>query len=102
MPVFNARDIIAFPGGDNSTDTIIGDVHFNKTSLDFWNYTLYSNGTLSNGSWCFLTFEPYTPSLLLDNGTFVNATWCYRPINQIGTRAGIGIGFAVLFAAGLG
>ncbi|KAK1753703.1 hypothetical protein QBC47DRAFT_386970 [Echria macrotheca] len=102
MPVFNARDIIAFPGGDNSSDTVIGNVHFNKTSLDFWNYTLYSNGTISNGSWCFLTFEPYIPSLVLDNGTFVNATWCYTPVNKIGTRAGIGIGFAVLFAAGLG
>ncbi|KAK5651857.1 hypothetical protein OQA88_11626 [Cercophora sp. LCS_1] len=101
MPLLDARDLIAFPGGDNSSDTIIGNIHFNKTILDFWNYTLFSNGTLSNTSWCLLTFEPYTPSLVLENGTWINATWCWRPVNGIGERGKIGIGFAILYAIGL-
>ncbi|KAK3346342.1 hypothetical protein B0T25DRAFT_551794 [Lasiosphaeria hispida] len=102
MTIINARDIVAFPGGANASDTLIGNVHFNLTTLDLWNYTLFSNGTLSNGSWCILTFPPYAPSLVLDNGTFVNVTWCYHPVNPIGVRAGIGIGFAVMFAIALG
>lgn len=97
MPLLDLRDILAFPSGDNSSDTIIGNVHFNLTTLDFWNYTLYSNGTLSNGSWCLLTFEPYTPSLVRENGSFANVTWCYSPVKPIGQRAGIGIGFAAVF-----
>ncbi|KAK3314120.1 hypothetical protein B0H66DRAFT_371913 [Apodospora peruviana] len=101
MPLFDVRDILAFPGGDNSTDTLIGGVHLNLTRLEHWNYTLYSNGTLSNGSWCLLTFPPYQPALVLDNGTFVNVTWCWHPVNPIGARAGIGLGFAVAFAFGL-
>ena len=101
MPVFDARGIIALPGGDNSSDTVIGNIHFNRTTLDHWNYTLYDNGTLSNGTWCLLTFQPYTPSLVLPNGTFVNVTWCWSPVNPIAERAKIGIGFAVAFAIGL-
>ncbi|ERS95317.1 uncharacterized protein SPSK_01615 [Sporothrix schenckii 1099-18] len=99
--VFDARDILAFPGGSNSSDTLVAGVHFNLTALDFWNYTLFSNGTLSNGSSCFLTFAPYTPKLLFPNGTFINSTSCYSPINPIGTRAKIGIGFAVGYAVAL-
>ncbi|KAK3303025.1 uncharacterized protein B0T15DRAFT_261559 [Chaetomium strumarium] len=101
MPLIDARDILAFPGGDNSSDTVIGNVHFNLTTLDHWNYTLYSNGSLSNGSWCLLTFPPYTPSLILPNGTFVNVTWCWTPTEPIGVRGGIGIGYAVLFGIAL-
>lgn len=97
MPLFDARDIVAFPGGDNSSDTLIGGIHLNLTRLDHWNYTLYSNGTLSNGSWCVLTFEPYTPKLVHPNGSFVNVTYCYEPVRPIATRASIGIGFAVAF-----
>ncbi|KAH8903748.1 hypothetical protein BR93DRAFT_930901 [Coniochaeta sp. PMI_546] len=97
MPIFDARDVLQWTPGANVSDTLIGGVHFNKTALDFWNYTLYSNGTLSNGSWCILTFEPYTPALVFPNGSFVNVTWCYSPVNGIGTRASIGIGFAVAF-----
>ncbi len=97
MPVINARDLVAFPQGSNASDTVIGDIHFNLTTLEHWNYTLYDNGTLSNGSWCILTFEPYTPSLLHPNGSFINATWCYTPINPLGTRGKIGVGFAVGF-----
>lgn len=61
MPLFDARDILSFPGGNNANDTIIAGINFNLTTLQHWNYTLYSNGTLSNWSNCFLTFEPYTP-----------------------------------------
>jgi hypothetical protein len=100
MPIFDARDIIS-NDPNNATDYIIGDIHFNLTTLNFWNYTIYGNGTISNGSWCFLTFEPYIPTLLYPNGSFVNSTWCYTPVNPIGTRGKIGVAFAVLFAASL-
>ncbi|KAJ9133436.1 DUF2434 domain-containing protein [Pleurostoma richardsiae] len=93
MSVFDARDILAFPGGDNSTDTVIGGLHFNLTTLDHYNYTYFSNGTLSNGSRCLLTFEPYTPKLLFPNGTWINSTSCYSPINNIQARSAIGLGF---------
>jgi hypothetical protein len=101
MPLLNARDALAFPGGDNSSDTVISNVHFNLTTLENWNYTLYSNGTLSNGSWCLLTFQPYTPSYVLPNGTFLNVTWCWSPTEPIGVRAGVAIGYAVLFGIAL-
>jgi len=101
MPLFNARDALAFPAGDNSSDTVISNIHFNLTTLENWNYTLYSNGTLSNGSWCLLTFQPYTPSYVLPNGTFLNVTWCWSPTEPIGVRAGVAIGYAVLFGIAL-
>ncbi|CAK7207544.1 hypothetical protein SEUCBS139899_010354 [Sporothrix eucalyptigena] len=99
--VFDAREILAFPNGSNSSDTLVAGVHFNLTALEHWNYTLYSNGTLSNGSQCLLTFAPYTPTLLYPNGTFINSTSCYSPVNPIGLRAKIGIGFAVGYALAL-
>jgi len=91
------RDLLAFPVGDNASDTIIGGVHYNLTTLEHWNYTYYSNGTFSNGSLCFILFEPYTPRLL-QNGTFLNSTSCYSPIQPLGLRSEIGLGFAVFFA----
>lgn len=97
MSLLSARDIIPFPPGDNSSDTFLGGVHLNLTTLEHWNYTLFSNNTLSNGSWCLLAWQPWTADLVLDNGTFVNQTWCWSPVNPIGTRAGVGIGFAVLY-----
>ncbi|KAI0389672.1 hypothetical protein F5Y17DRAFT_448169 [Xylariaceae sp. FL0594] len=99
-----ARDLSGgnWPPGDNATDTIIQGVHFNKTTLNYWNYTLYEgNWTLSNWSWCFLVDQPYTPPLLLDNGTFVNSTWCYLATEPSGDRAHIGIAFAVVFGLSL-
>ncbi|TFB02836.1 hypothetical protein CCMA1212_004955 [Trichoderma ghanense] len=99
--VFDARDLLAFPGGDNSTDTVFGGVHFNLTTLEHWNYTYYSNGTLSNNSRCYLTYEPYEPKLLISNGTFVNATKCYSAVDPIAVRGYTGIGFAVAYAIGL-
>ncbi|OLN96069.1 Uncharacterized protein C56F8.12 [Colletotrichum chlorophyti] len=101
MPLVNIRDLLAFPPGANDTDTILGGVHFNRTVLDFWNYTLYTNGTISNGSNCFVTEQPHTPVYLFPNGTFVNSTWCYDPINHIGPRAGVGVGFGVVYAFAL-
>lgn len=101
MPFFHARDLVAFPGGDNSSDTVINNVHYNKTTLDHFNYTLYSNGTMSNGSSCILTFEPWAPTLLYPNGTFVNRTSCYSPIDPIGERAKIAMGLAVAYGVAL-
>lgn len=97
MPLIDARDLIDFTQGDNATDILIGPYHFNKTTLDYWNYTLYSNGTLSNGSRCLLTFEPWQPTYVLQNGTFLNMTSCYHPVNGIAARAGAGIAFAIAF-----
>ncbi|GKT82378.1 hypothetical protein Ct61P_00228 [Colletotrichum tofieldiae] len=89
------------PPGANASDTVLGGVHFNRTVLDFWNYTLYTNGTVSNGSNCYVTEQPHTPVYLFPNGSFVNSTWCYDPINPIGTRAGVGVGFGVVYGMAL-
>ncbi|KAK3343265.1 hypothetical protein B0H65DRAFT_244568 [Neurospora tetraspora] len=101
MTIIGARDILAWPGGDNSSDTVLSGLHFNLTTLENWNYTLYSNGTLSNGTKCYLSFEPYAPAFIFPNGTFVNATQCWHPVYPIGARAGTGLGFAVAFGLGL-
>ncbi|KAF5522040.1 Uncharacterized protein CGCA056_v006155 [Colletotrichum aenigma] len=95
------RDLLPLPDGANASDTVLGGVHFNRTLLDFWNYTLYSNNTLSNGSNCFLTQQPYTPVALLPNGSFVNSTWCYDPIRSIGPRAKAGVAIGVVYAVAL-
>ena len=96
--IFDARDLMSWPGGDNSSDTVLGGVHFNLTALEHWNYTLYSNNTISNGSDCFLTFAPYEPSYVYPNASFVNTTSCYTAIYPIGTRGYVGIALAVLYA----
>ncbi|KAH6614431.1 hypothetical protein B0J18DRAFT_469544 [Chaetomium sp. MPI-SDFR-AT-0129] len=101
MALLAAREALSFPPGDNATDTFINNVHLNLTTLKHWNYTLYSNGSLSNTSWCLLTFDSYAPARLLPNGTFINATWCWSPTEPIGIRGGIGIGYAVLFGVAL-
>ncbi|KAK6206882.1 hypothetical protein QIS74_13370 [Colletotrichum tabaci] len=100
MPL-HGRALLGFPPGANASDTVLGGVHFNRTALDFFNYTLYTNGTVSNGSNCYVTEPPYTPVYLFPNGTFVNSTWCYDPINPIGTRAGVGVGVGVVYALAL-
>ncbi|KAH7349668.1 hypothetical protein B0T11DRAFT_301873 [Plectosphaerella cucumerina] len=93
-----ARDALPFPPGDNDTDTAFGGTHFNLTLLNQFNYTLYSNGTISNGSWCFIAAEPWAaPTVILSNGTFLNSTGCDSPIDPIGLRGGIGVGFGVLY-----
>lgn len=100
MPLFNIRELVQFPQGQNSTDVLINHVHFNRTALNFFNYTLYDNGTLSNGSNCYLTFNAYQPSML-SNGTFINGTSCYSPYYGIAQRGKLGIAFACLFAASI-
>ncbi|EFQ27386.1 hypothetical protein CGRA01v4_04461 [Colletotrichum graminicola] len=97
----HARALLGFPPGANASDTVLAGVHFNRTVLSFWNYTLYTNGTLSNGSNCYVVESPYTPVGLLPNGSFVNSTWCYDPINPIGPRAGVGVGFGVVYGLAL-
>ncbi|KAL2179637.1 uncharacterized protein P884DRAFT_256906 [Thermothelomyces heterothallicus CBS 202.75] len=99
MSLLEAREALSFPPGNsgNLTDTVIDNVHFNLTTLEHWNYTYFSNGTLSNGSWCFLTFPPYTPAYVFPNGTFLNATKCWSPTESIRERGGVAIGYAVLF-----
>jgi hypothetical protein len=89
--------LLPFPPGDNSSDTLIGLVHYNLTALQHWNYTYYSNSTFSNGTSCFILFEPYTP-FLLPNGTFLNSTSCYSAIQSIGPRGIIGLVYTVFFA----
>jgi hypothetical protein len=97
MALINARNPLEFSRGDNNSDTFLDGTHWNLTTLKTWNYTYYSNGTLSNGSLCFLTFKPFTP-FLLDNGTFLNSTSCYSPIEPMKGRSKIGLVFACLFA----
>ena len=92
---------LPFPVGDNSSDTIIDTIHLNLTILKHWNYTLYTNSTLSNESNCILVFSPYTSPLLLPNGTFINATSCYVPIRPIQAQGITGLIFGILFAASI-
>ncbi|EER23236.1 hypothetical protein CPC735_046060 [Coccidioides posadasii C735 delta SOWgp] len=98
MALIQMRELLQFPdNGDNATDTVINGIHFNRSALHHFNYTLYSNGTLSNGSNCWLAFQMYKP-IMFSNGTFINGTSCYSPIEGVGTRGSIGIAFASMFA----
>ncbi|KAK5201345.1 hypothetical protein LTR16_002991 [Cryomyces antarcticus] len=100
MGLINLRELLQFPVGDNATDTLINGVHFNQTALDYWNYTLYSNNTISNDSKCYLIFDQYQP-LMLSNGSWINGTSCYLPYYRIKGRGTAGIVFASLFAASI-
>jgi|SRR6266536_2062091 len=100
MPLLQLRELLPFPGGDNSTDVLINGIHFNRTALDHFNYTLYSNNTLSNNTKCYLIFSQYQP-IMLSNGTFINGTSCYSPVNSIQQRGSIGLAFGALFAASI-
>ncbi|OAP58706.1 hypothetical protein AYL99_07796 [Fonsecaea erecta] len=77
--------------------TVINDVALNETALESWHYTLYSNGTLSNGSHCFLAFGVHKP-VIFANGTFTNTTSCYTPVNPIAARGITGLVFGSFFA----
>lgn len=92
----SSRDALSFPLGDNATDSLINGIHFNTTTLTYWNYTLFTNNTISNSSQCYLIFDNYKP-VLLTNGTWIYNTSCYTPVLPIGLRAQLGIAFAVLF-----
>ncbi|KKA23483.1 hypothetical protein T310_2549 [Rasamsonia emersonii CBS 393.64] len=98
--ILSAREIAPFELGHNDTDVIINGVHFNRTALGAFNYTLYSNGTLSNGSHCWLAFDIFQPRMDL-NGTFLNATSCYTPIIDLQDHGKVGIAFAAMFAVSI-
>jgi hypothetical protein len=97
MTILDARGLLALPGGDSATDTVIGGIHFNKTVIERFGYQLYSNGTLSNDSSCILIDPPYTPIALWENGTFINVTTCFEPIRGIGPRSKAAIGYLSTF-----
>ncbi|KAL6923855.1 hypothetical protein ACHAPO_004694 [Fusarium lateritium] len=99
----SARAVKDWPAGSkgNTSETIISNVPFNLTTLKHFNYTYYSNETVSNGSKCYLAFDPYTPAYVFPNGSWTNATKCYTAIENIKTRGFVGIGFAVAFGIAL-
>ncbi|KAH8151747.1 uncharacterized protein LAJ45_04369 [Morchella importuna] len=74
--------------------------YFNSSLMKEFNYTIYTNGTLSNISRCYLVFDNYHPYFAL-NGSVFNGTNCDAPINPIATRAILGIVSSVLFAIGI-
>lgn len=88
---------IPFPAGDNATDVLINGIHFNRTTLEHFNYTYWTNGTISNETSCYLVFDRFKP-YMLSNGTFGNITSCYGPYYGIQERGGVGIAFSCLFA----
>jgi hypothetical protein len=98
MPLLQLLDLLPrdFPPGDNGTDTVINGVHFNRSALEYFNYTVYPNNTISNNSKCYLIFDNFKPHMF-SNGSWVNATTCYTPYYGIHHR-GIGsIVFGSLF-----
>ncbi|KAA8646071.1 hypothetical protein EYZ11_001931 [Aspergillus tanneri] len=92
------RALAPFQTGANDTDVLINQVHFNRTALNLYNYTLYTNGTLSNGSECYLAFDEFKPHLFAENGTVVNGTSCYAPVNRLGQHGSLGLFFAFMFS----
>lgn len=96
MPTIDIRELLQFPTGDNSTDVLINGVHFNRTALDLFNYTYYSNNTISNASECYLIFDQYQPFMQF-NGSWINGTSCYGPYYGIRQRGALSVAFATLF-----
>lgn len=97
MPVLYIRAIKPYQPGSNASDVIINQIHMNRPALTHYNYTLYSNGTLSNGTDCYLAFLNYQPYIFPTNGSFVNGTSCYAPIHPLRHHASTGMAFALLF-----
>ncbi|KAF2738301.1 hypothetical protein EJ04DRAFT_509713 [Polyplosphaeria fusca] len=97
MPLIDMRELVQFPQADNDTDTLINGVHFNLTALRHFNYTLYSNNTISNNSKCYLIFDQFKPHMM-SNGSWVNATTCYVPYFNIHGRGIASIVFGSFFA----
>lgn len=95
------RAELPWPEGANDTDTVFGNRHFNITLLEHWNYTLYSNETVSNGTKCYLTFGRWIPVTLHTNGSWVNATQCWYAVDDVGPRGYTGIGMAAAFGLAL-
>jgi hypothetical protein len=93
------REVIPLQPG-NGSNVIINGVHFNATALRHFNYTLYSNGTLSNDSHCWLVFDGFQPRMNAD-GHFTNTTSCYSAVGNLQANGMLGMSFAVLFAASI-
>ncbi|GFG18921.1 uncharacterized protein C56F8.12 [Aspergillus udagawae] len=100
MTILHIRAATPYEPGASATDVIVNEVHFNRTTLDLYKYTLYSNGTLSNGTDCYLAFQEFQPRMD-ENGTFVNGISCYAPIHGIGLHASIGMAFTAFFAVSM-
>ncbi|PSN62876.1 hypothetical protein BS50DRAFT_577760 [Corynespora cassiicola Philippines] len=97
MPLLNLRELVNFePSPDNSSETVINGVRFNLTALNEYNYTLYSNNTISNNSRCYLIFDNFKP-FMRDNGSWVNATTCYIPYYRIGGRGAASVALGTVF-----
>ncbi|GFF50770.1 hypothetical protein IFM47457_01296 [Aspergillus lentulus] len=100
MTILHIRAATPYESGANATDVVVNEVHFNRTMLDVYKYTLYSNGTLSNGTDCYLAFQEFQPRMD-ENGTFVDGISCYAPIHGIGQHASIGMAFTAFFAVSM-
>lgn len=94
------RDIIPFEAGDNSTDVIINGRHYNLTILQEYQFSIYSNGTMSNSSFCYMTLPESIGNMptIFPNGSVTNGTSCYIPYYPMGPRGTLGVTFASLFA----
>ncbi|KAK9467771.1 hypothetical protein V1512DRAFT_235802 [Lipomyces arxii] len=68
---------------------------YNQDILDQYGYHIFSNGTISNGSSCYLTFDQYYPEIDPD-GTVYNGTTCDYPYYHIRARGAMGIVFGTL------
>lgn len=60
MPVPYIR---AIQPGTNANDMLVNQIHMNRTALTHYNDTLYTNGTLSKGTNCYLAFANLVPPL---------------------------------------
>lgn len=70
--------------------------NYNQTTLEQYSYVLYpGNGTISNGTNCYLSFGNFHPSIY-SNGTVDNGTNCDSPYYGIAARGGVGIAFATI------
>ncbi|RAH81408.1 hypothetical protein BO86DRAFT_410235 [Aspergillus japonicus CBS 114.51] len=98
MTLLYVRAVVPFEAGANSTDVLINEVHFNRTALDIYHYKLYSNGTLSNGTDCYLAFNQFKPHMQTENGTVIKGVSCYAPVRDIGSHAAAGLAFALMFS----
>jgi hypothetical protein len=97
MPLLDLRELVQFePSPTNASLTNINGVNFNLTALKYFNYTLYSNFTISNKSKCYIIRDNFKPHMF-SNGSWVNATTCYFPYYAIGGRGVASIVFAVFF-----
>lgn len=94
MGLLDSRELLQFPTGDNTSDVYLHGAHFSRKTLNRFHYKLWSNGTLSNKSECWVVIDDVISKklpMLLNNGTFINATSCYDPYFSMGARSTLGI-----------